>query len=242
MQIIYENNWPLIVTLFGTIVILTIMTIPLVRADSYNSGVFAVDSRPFGLSYGDWSGKWWQWVVGIPKDVNPTADESGKYCASGQNNQYVWFLAGTGGGSAVRTCTIPTGKAIFFPILNGECTYKDSATAKTPSDLRSCAIQSDAGVTTLQASVDGYNLKNIEGYRVTSDPFNLTMASNNMMGVTPGPTEGVSDGWWVLLHPLPPGNHEIHFVGVLGSPTVTPTLTSTNPRFASEVTYHLIVK
>jgi len=33
------------------------------------------------------------------------------------------------------------------------------------------------------------------------------------------------------------GNHTLHFIGALGSPTVTPTLTSTNPRFASEVKF-----
>lgn len=44
------------------------------------------------------------------------------------------------------------------------------------------------------------------------------------------------------LYPLQAGNHTLHFIGTLGSPTVTPTLTSTNPRFATEVTYHLTVK
>lgn len=55
-------------------------------------------------------------------------------------------------------------------------------------------------------------------------------------------TQGGSDGWWFILYPLKAGNHTLHFIGPLGSPTVTPTLTSTNPRFATEVTYHLTVK
>jgi hypothetical protein len=83
-------------------------------------------------------------------------------------------LAGTGGGSVEQTCVIPSGKAILFPVLNGECTYKDSLSSKSPSGLRSCALKSDEGVTLLAASVDGINMQNVDKYRVTSDLFNVT--------------------------------------------------------------------
>ncbi|MDQ6668827.1 MAG: hypothetical protein M3Y53_11475 [Thermoproteota archaeon] len=151
-------------------------------------------------------------------------------------------MAGTGGGSAERTCVIPSGKAILFPVFNGKCTYKDSAASKSPSDLRSCALKSNAGVTTLSATVDGVNMQSVDKYRATSDLFNVTLTKNNINGVAPGPTQGVSDGWWFILYPLNVDNHTVHFVGTLGSPTVIPTLTSTNPRFATEVTYHLTIK
>ena len=85
-------------------------------------------------------------------------------------------------------------------------------------------------------------MQSVDKYRVTSDPFNVTLANNNILGVASGPTQGVSDGWWIILNPLQAGNHTLHFIGTLGSPTVTPTLTSTNPRFATEATYHLTVK
>ena len=72
-------------------------TIPRLRADTVNPGVYPIDSKPFGLTYGGWSAKWWQWSAAIPKDANPTADTSGKNCVLGQNDQHVWFLSGTGG-------------------------------------------------------------------------------------------------------------------------------------------------
>jgi hypothetical protein len=230
------------VFMFVMLGLITLTTIPVIKADIVNPGVYPIDSKPFGLTYGDWTAKWWQWAFGIPKDSNPTTDTTGQYCAQGQSDPHVWFLAGTSGGSVQRTCVIPSGKAILFPVLNGECTYKDSSGTKTPSDLRSCALKSDAGVTTLAATVDGVNMQNVDKYRVTSNLFNTTLANNNIGGVAPGPTQGISDGWWFLLHPLSVGNHTVHFIGTLGSPTVTPTLTSTNPRFASEVTYHITVK
>ncbi len=246
MRTISQGNGHFQFLLRGIVLIIlglmTLTMIPFVRADSINPGVYAIDSKPYGMTYADWTVKWWQWALGIPKEINPTADDSGKNCAQGQNDQHVWFLAGTGGGSAERTCVIPSGKAILIPVLNGECTYKDSAGSKSPSDLRSCALKSDAGVTTLAATVDGVNMQNVDKYRVTSDLFNVTLANNNILGVAPGPTQGVSDGWWFILYPLQAGNHTLHFIGTLGSPTVTPTLTSTNPRFATEVTYHLTVK
>jgi hypothetical protein len=212
-----------------------------VKADSINPGVYSINSKPYGLSYGDWTVKWWKWALGIPKDIHPAADETGKNCAQGQSGP-VWFLAGTSGGSAERTCVIPSGKAILFPVLNGECTYKDSPDNKSPSDLRNCALKADEGVTTLAGTVDGVNMQNIDKYRVTSNLFNVTLANNNILGVAPGPTQGVSDGWWFLLYPLKVGDHSLHFIGTLGSPTITTTLTSTNPRFASEATYHITVK
>ena len=49
--------------------ILGLMTmIPLVRADSINPGVYPIDSKPYGSTYADWTVKWWQWALGIPKD------------------------------------------------------------------------------------------------------------------------------------------------------------------------------
>jgi hypothetical protein len=57
-------------------------------------GIFTTDSRPYGLTYGEWTAKWWQWAYSIPSDVHPAYDDNGKYCAEGQSGP-VWFLAGT---------------------------------------------------------------------------------------------------------------------------------------------------
>ena len=44
----------------------------------------------------------------------------------------------------------------------------------------------------------------------------MLLAKNNINGVAPGPTQGVSDGWWFILYPLNVGNHTVHFVGIFG--------------------------
>ena len=209
----------------------------LARADTINAGVYSTIEKPYGLSYGDWTANFWKWVYSIPKDISPASDQTGKSCAQSQNGP-VWFLLGTISGSAERTCTIPAGKAILFPILNSECSYAETPTAKTGSELQTCAVTSDKGVTNLQATVDGKNLQQLDKYRVTSSLFNFTFANPNISGAPIGPTQGVSDGWWVFLKPLTPGKHEIHFTGVI----VNPTVTSTSSRYVTDVIYHLTVQ
>src|SRR5207237_9991228 len=92
------------------------------EAHNSNPGVFPPDSRPFGLTYGEWSAKWWQWAYSLPVDKNPFFDET--TCKNGTNGQSgdVWFLTGVfnTSGTAVRPCDVPEGKALFFPILDYE--------------------------------------------------------------------------------------------------------------------------
>jgi hypothetical protein len=74
-------------------------------------------SLPGGLSYQQWSAKWWQWAWSIPSDINPILDKTGANCDVDQSGP-VWYLAGTAGFDTERACTIPAGKMIFFPIIN----------------------------------------------------------------------------------------------------------------------------
>ena len=42
--------------------------------NSSQIGVFSSDSNLYGLTYGEWTAKWWQWAYSVPKDVNPSFD------------------------------------------------------------------------------------------------------------------------------------------------------------------------
>ena len=149
---------------------------------SNNLVVFPPDSNPYGVSYAEWTAKWWQWVLSIPKESNPVRDKSGKNCAQGQSGP-VWFLAGTFGGSVVRECTIPAEKSIMFPPLNSECSYAEFPNLKTESELRDCAKTSQNKITQLEASIDGMPLQGLDEYRVQSLLFNLTLPENNALGI-----------------------------------------------------------
>jgi hypothetical protein len=61
--------------------------------DNGNTGVYSARSKPYGLSYGEWSARWWQWILSIPTQMNPNLDSTGAHCAEGQSG-HVWFLPG----------------------------------------------------------------------------------------------------------------------------------------------------
>ena len=199
--------------------------------------VFMTDSRPYGVAYSEWTARWWQWALSIPKDINPVGDETGKYCTEKQEGP-AWFLAGTFGGRAERSCTIPFGKAILFAPMNVECSYAEDSNLKTESDLRVCAKSGQDLVRAVEVTVDGMKLQNLQKYRIQSPLFNLTLPNNNVFGLPASNTMAVSDGIWVFLKPLSPGNHEVHSKGTC----VDFTTPSTVPSFVSDVTYHLTIK
>jgi hypothetical protein len=179
----------------------------------------------FGNPYAEWSARWWQWLLSIPADKNPNLDKTGAHCAEGQTGQ-VWFLAGTFGTPPrpplTRSCTVPGGKDLFLtplatlfgqlgPVV-GDCTDADDC------DMTALRKQAAAGVDNpqlLEVSVDGVKIQNVAQHRVTSPVFNAFFPEGAIFNISAG-THGplVSDGYWILLKPLSPGAHTIHFKGV----------------------------
>jgi hypothetical protein len=197
-------------------------------ADDPNPRVWPVDSNPYGMTYGEWSAAWWQWALAIPEDVNPILDMTGEYCGEEQSGK-VWFLTGTFGGSAERTCTIPAGKAILFPVINAQCSQVQGD-GTTERKLRECAVAMIDSVTIVEATVDEIPLQDLVDYRVVSPLFSFELPENNILDlkiVSPS----VSDGYWILLKPLQAGEHTIYFRGVV------PEF-----EFETEVTYTLHVR
>lgn len=68
---------------------------------------------------------------------------------------------------------------------------------------------------TLEASVDGVPLQNLQNYHAESPLFNVTLPEGNILGIPGRSSEAVADGYWVVLQPLPAGEHTIHFRGAL---------------------------
>jgi hypothetical protein len=91
-------------------------------------------------------------------------------------------------------------------------------TAKTEEELHTCATEDESSNPGLFLSVDGKEFKELEKYRVHSRAFDFTLPEDPWFG-EPGPSQAVSDGYWVILEPLPPGKHDIHFKASLTNPT-----------------------
>jgi hypothetical protein len=228
-----------VMVLLGTVAYMTpIYSAFAQQSDTSTNAIRAFPTylKLFGNTYGEWTSKWWQWALSISTGKNPLEDKTGANCPIGQNGP-VWFLAGTFGGSADRTCNVPPGKAIMFPVYNAECSYAEYPQYKTESELRNCAKDQADKVTGLDASIDGIVIDNLkQKYRVQSPLFDFILPNNNVLGTSAGPSKAVSDGYWVILQPLSPGKHDVRFSGSAVD------FTSTAPmNFATAVKYHLDV-
>src|SRR5918994_6340280 len=228
-----------IANIIGVFFIFTVISSQLVQAQSNvspNALVFPVDSKPYGKSYAEWSAIWWQWLLSIPKDKSPAGDLTGENCETNQQGP-IWFLAGTFGGAVERTCTIPLGKAIMFSPINSECSYAEYPDEKTEPDLRECAKTFQDQTTYAQVTINGTAIENLDKFRTQSQLFNVTFPENNIFGISSGSTQAVSDGIWIILKPLPLGEHKIGFRGISVDFT-----TGAKNTFVSDAVYSLIVK
>jgi hypothetical protein len=196
--------------------------------------VYPPDSKPFGLSYGNWSTQWWQWALSTPGNESLINDRTGEYCSVGQDNPNVFFLAGSGGGAAERTCTVPVGKGILIPVLNAEYSYAEFPDLKSETDLRNAVHGDMDGARNLKLIVDGKEIRNLSQFRVDSPIFNFSTPQGGLFGLNDVDSQGVSDGYYVMLKGLSPGAHEIRWSGIV--------FFSDGTNQPEDTTYHLTVK
>jgi len=201
-------------------------------------------SALYGKTYGQWSAEHWKWLFSIPYASNPANDFSGANCAEGQSGP-VWFLAGSfcpepptpcSNFTVTRSCTVPAGKALFFPILDNECSTLEG-NGTTDAELRACAKSFQDLGTGMTCEVDGLAVANLQSYRVQSPLFTFgPLPEGNIfqafgLNAPAGTTSlSVSDGVFVMLPPLSAGPHTIHFTGA------TPDF-----GFGMDITYNLTV-
>jgi hypothetical protein len=201
-------------------------------AGSAGSNVAPPRSRSYGLSYAERAAAWWRWAIAIPASGHPLVSAGNVDCSVGQSGR-VWYLAGSFA-SDVRTCDIPSGTALFLPLVNVDCSTLESDPffGANEAELRACVRK--FGFTDLHASVEGTQINNLDRFLVESPLFSVVPpVGGNILGV-PGGTEGdfVARGVHVLLRPLPVGTYTIAFGG---------TITLGDEAFQLDVTYEVTV-
>jgi hypothetical protein len=178
--------------------------------------VLPATAHPHGQTYSQWAADWWQWALEQPTSTNPLVDPTGAQCANGQQGK-VWFLAGTITGEPVtRNCTIRTGTALLFPVVNAfECVNPGDPNPGEAALRERVAYVREA--TNLSATIDGAAARNLTAYFEDSEVFFITLPEDNIFGAPAGVYGPCVDaGIYLLVHPLPPGQHTIHFTGDIG--------------------------
>jgi len=222
--------------------LLTLPSMVCAQEEQTHSPIYLADSQPFGMTYGDWQVAYWQYFFSIPASINPMFDTTGQYCLVAQSSGPLFFLNSAFFGSPVtRSCTVSASKALLVPLAAWECSSVEAPPSYggNPQDMRTCAATAmdGIGLNTLKLAVDGKDLSNlVKNMRVQTPYYQFTMPpTDNVLGMD-GVTSGssVSDAYLVLLKPLSPGKHRIHFEGTFVSGPAA------GGSFA--VTYHLTVE
>jgi hypothetical protein len=220
-------------------------------------GFFSKDEKPFGISYDDWAAKYWNWDVGM-NTAQATPRAGG--CEINSSNQLVMLLETADVSTPpTQSCQISSNQGVIIPLWIGWC---DTHTPRTVEQLKFCAKEQNLGNIGSLVKVDGTpiakldvrqtvnpggssvnsvvnSLANVTDF--TSNPFTLTIPTDtHKPEQLTGTWQAVSDGFWVFLKPLSPGQHTV-FYNIRVTPTGALTSPGTEPHFA-DVTYNLQVK
>ena len=169
-----------------------------------------------GRPLAQWVPAFWRWFYSVPASV-AAPDTTGVQCGVHQDGP-VWFLSAPLGGQGPfeRTCAVPRGKAIFTPVatfLNDypcpDPTFKPAAGQSLDDFLGGGLVDLIDSFTLVEASL---NHRPLKVRRLTTRTFGITGALD-WKGidacVTGSPQTGLSDGHFVAIDPLPPGDHEL---------------------------------
>jgi hypothetical protein len=158
----------------------------------------------------DLAARWWQQVSSIPLDVNPFFHDT--QCSVGQQGD-IWNLyspapfTATLGDETVAHCTIPAHKQILLSLFAQFCIpYPGETLEEQPAF---CATGLDTPLL-LRLQIDGKERPRLIERR-TSGRFTLVLpdAPNVFSGYPGGSFTTVQDGYFALLPPLAPGDHDV---------------------------------
>jgi len=179
-----------------------------------------------GRTLGEWTTEWWKWILSIPTNQNPGLDTDGSHAGNGQPGGGVFFLANIAGqgGAVSRTFTVPEGSRLLFPARFVSLDNVDFPLPLSPEELRDTAATVVDLMTNLYTVVDGTAF-DVSAHRVRSPVFSFEFGSEDNLDsfVYGHPVSGlvdpiVSDGYWLMVEPLPVGSHTIRFGGQIGPP------------------------
>lgn len=200
---------------------------------------FAASEAPYGVSLSEWNGRFFQWWASHPATKHPSA--GGDCSQKQQDANAFFLPNDNGGISELPACTVPAGQgllvdlhtqAIFsVPEVDDDCgCFLPDASADAQcleaylenilalEDWEVCLEVDGVAVAAPSAMRDYLVWGGPSRYTVDADepkfPYPSSIPANNCdMPVIPEgtPREVSTWGYFVMLQPLPPGEHEVRF-------------------------------
>ena len=199
--------------LLPTLLTAALLAAPPAFAGTRQAQVVPLEANYQGQSYAERSAAYWQWLFSLPVDNHPGTDSPDFDVTAGQSG-HVWFLTGPFG-TVERDVTIPAGTSLFVALVNVDASTLEEPPfyGATATDQLAIANAFADYITDLSFTVDGKAVENIEDFRVTSPQFSFTAPTPWIFGATGGTGTATGVGYFVMLPPLSPGTHIIHYTG-----------------------------
>ena len=202
---------------FGLLLLLTVAstsTVADVEARrTANSMVFPPGAHPYGRSYGEWVAEFWQYALEFPVEGHPFLDTPEYDFASGQSGK-VWFWSAPDG-PITREVEIPHGTALFLTVRDVEVSSLEEPPffGATEEEQREAANWFADRIVDVSVTIDGVPVENVEDYRFESPQFSFDAPTPWIFGATGGAGTSVGDGCYMMIKPLPVGEHTIEYSG-----------------------------
>jgi hypothetical protein len=190
---------------------------------SSGTSIFA-GKEPLGIPLEKWAKDYWQWWMAAPVDIKNDQCVIGSD-PSGRNMS---FLVNTYEYPDLKlNCKLSSSSYILVPLLVGECdiTLKDQKNKlETTTDYWKCAKKTDSVFDTGRVFLDGNKiLERVKEHDTNATlikdilvrnttKFTINIPESNHYEITKNNTgshPAVVDGWYLVLNPLPVGQHTI---------------------------------
>jgi hypothetical protein len=181
--------------------------------------------EPLGTPLEKWAADYWQWWANIPLSEILKLKSGGTECLIGSDpTGQMTYLTNTYDLRNLKfKCSLSSTDYVLVPLLVGECddTLTD-VTLVTLTDYWTCGKNTDTTFKSASVWLDGKRIfERVDGKETdstnailvrNSPQFELLISSDkNHLEIDAGSHTAVVDGWYLVLNPLPPGEHTISY-------------------------------
>lgn len=179
-----------------------------------NLGIWKPDQKPYGKTYGEWVGAFWKYALEFPLEGHPFLDTP-QYDFAARQSGKAWFWSAPDGGPLTRKVSMPEGTALFLTIRDAEVSSLEEGPffGETEEEQREQVNYLVDHVVDVFVEIDGVPVKDLAAFRFSSPQVEVDAPSPFIFGEVGGKGTTVGDGYFLMLKPLSPGKHVIHYGG-----------------------------